>query len=107
VVCEEDVAEFVCSNRIDGIVNWHIILPDIRFADFSFGKFFTQPWTWNGPGSPVIRANVSFFNETLIVSTMTFYGAIYLNNTLLDCNGQRITYVINTSKGTTVDVMCE
>jgi len=37
-VCEEDVADFVCSNSIDGIVNWQIELPSMRSAVFSLGK---------------------------------------------------------------------
>ena len=97
-ICEDDVAEFVCSSDT-GFVTWNIIVPDIRSTHFGFGRFFNTPRSWNGPGSSVLVANVSF-NETLIVSTVIFHGAIHLNNTVLECDGNTITYVINASKKT-------
>ena len=96
-VCEDDEAEFVCSSH-DGTIHWEITTPKNKLADIGFGKFFTEPLTKNGPGSSVIVANVSFINETFIVSTVTLHGAIYLNNTMLDCNGNTITYLIKPSK---------
>ena len=98
-VCEDDEADFVCSSSHGGIINWRITLPtNIKIPEFGFGIFFTSPRTFNGPRSSVIAANVSFVNETFIVSTVTFHGAIYLNNTLLECDGNTITYyVIETS----------
>jgi len=65
---------------------------------FSFGQFHTDPQTENGPGSSVIKGNVTYINATYIISTLTFYGAIYLNNSILNCDNDITTYIIDPSR---------
>ena len=91
-VCLDDKAEFVCSSQ--DIINWMITIPGIPTEPFSFGKFFTDPYEYDGPESSVIRANLTFVNSTFLTSTVTLYRAIHLNNTILMCNGHTITYTV-------------
>jgi len=96
--CEVDSAVFVCSSN-RGIICWKITLPGRNVSlSWSFSQFFSDPQAQYGPGSSVITGNVTYVNTTFIISTVIFYRAIHLNNSILNCNNDIITYTIETSK---------
>ena len=92
-VCAEDEAVFTCTNHIGAVV-WEINTGVPPVLTFSFGHFFRTPFRRSLPGPSEILGNVTYINSSFIVSMVTFSGAVYLNNTIVVCDGEMIAYII-------------